>query len=260
MNSELLKGLIAQANQEGSVTVETVDSALPAADSVRQVFLQYFQPMGLKLDVRFAGGSQTPAWKNAQDAINRGSSPQLDLLLGTSTAQVYPFLSITASIDNWQALLKVVNPDAASGRSNVADYSPAPFTGQALLFCDYYTVLAYSTQVSTDSLPSRLLDMADPKYKNRFDVEPYSSEDFTRVAVVYGKDETLEIANGIGANAAGVEPGAPGIQDILAGNFDFEAEPLDNVLTQKALNPDLPWATSGSRTLHRRTSSSTRCR
>ncbi|HTE85683.1 MAG TPA: hypothetical protein VK821_13215 [Dehalococcoidia bacterium] len=241
MNSELLKGLIAKANQEGSLSVETVDSVLPASESVKKAFLQYFQPMGLKLDVQFAGGpSQTAAWENAQTAINSGSAPQFDLLLGNGAPQVYPFLSITAPIDNWQALLKVVNPDAASGQSKVEDYSPAPFTGQALLFCDYYSVLAYSTQVSTDSLPSKLSDLADPKYNGRFVVSAYSTDSLFKLVVVYGKDKALEIAEGIGANEAGVEASAAGIQDILARSIDFEWEPIDNVLTQKALNADVP--------------------
>jgi hypothetical protein len=101
MNSELLKTLIAQANQEGSVSVEMVDSALPAGDSVKQAFLQYFQLLGLNIDVQFAGGIQTPDWEKAQTAINGGSAPEIDLLLGNGTAQVYPFLSITAPIANW---------------------------------------------------------------------------------------------------------------------------------------------------------------
>jgi hypothetical protein len=192
MNSELLKGLIAQANQEGSLSVETVFSVLPASNSVKNAFLEYFQPMGLSLDVRFAGGSQTTDWKNAQDAINGGSAPQFDLLLGNGATQVYPFLSITAPIDDWQALLTVVNPDAARGRSSVVDYSPAPFTGQALLFSDYYTVLAYSSQVDTYRLPSKLADLADPKYKDRFVVSAFATDALYKLAVIYGKDEALE--------------------------------------------------------------------
>ena len=92
-----------------------------------------------------------------------------------------------------------MNPDAANGLSKVEDYSPAPFTGQALLFCDYYSVLTYSTQVSTDSLPSKLADLADPKYKGRFVVTTYSSDSLYKLVVAYGKDNALEIAQGIAA-------------------------------------------------------------
>jgi hypothetical protein len=205
MNSELLTGLIAQANQEGSVTVETVDRALPAADSVKQAFLQYFQPLGLNVDVQFVGGSQTPDWESARTAINSGSAPQIDLLLGNATPQVYPFISITAPIDNGQELLKAVNPDAASGLSNIADYSPAPFTGRALLFCDYYDALVYSTQVNLDSLPNNLSDFADPKYNGRLAVPAYGLYKFIPLLLVYCKDEALQMAKGIGANSAGVE-------------------------------------------------------
>jgi ABC-type Fe3+ transport system substrate-binding protein len=241
INSELLKGLIAQANQEGSVSVETLPVALPASDSVKNAFLQYFKPMGLGIDVQFAAEpSQTTVWANAQDAINRGSAPQFDLLLGNGAAQVYPFESITTPIDNWQELLQVVNPDAASGRSKVEDYSPAPFTGQALLFCDYYSVLVYSTQVSTDSLPNKLSDLADPQYKGRYVVAPYSSDSLLKLAVVYGNETALELAQGIGANEAGVESIPAGIQDILARRTDFQVVPLDTLLTEKALNADVP--------------------
>jgi ABC-type Fe3+ transport system substrate-binding protein len=240
MNSELLKGLIAQANQEGSVSVETVDSALPAADSVKQAFLQYFRPLGLNVDVQFAGGSQTPDWESAQTAINSGGAPQIDLLLGNATPQVYPFLSITAPIENWQELLKAVNPDAAGGRSNIEDYSPAPFTGQALLFCDYYDALVYSTQVNPDSLPSNLSDFADPKYNGRLAVPAYGFYKFIPLLLVYGKDEALQMAKGIGANAAGVESSPSGIPDILAGSIDFQVDAIDNLITQRALNADIP--------------------
>jgi ABC-type Fe3+ transport system substrate-binding protein len=240
MNSELLKGLIAQANQEGSVSVETVDSALPASDSVKQAFLQYFRPLGLNVDVQFVGGFQTPDWENAQTAINSGSAPQIDLLLGNATPQVYPFLSITAPIDNWQELLNAVNPDAASGRSNMEDYSPAPFTGQALLFCDYYDALVYSTQVNPDSLPSNLSDLADPKYEGRLAVPAYAFYKLIPLVLVYGRDEALQMAKGIGANAAGVESSPSGIPDILARSIDFQVEAVDNLISQKASNANVP--------------------
>jgi hypothetical protein len=48
------------------------------------------------------------------------------------------------------------------------------------------------------------------------------------------------MVKGIGANSAAVELSQAGIQDILAGNIDFQWETVDTVLTQKALNPATP--------------------
>lgn len=239
-NSELVKSLVAKANQEGSVSIETVDSVLPASDNVKKAFLQYFQPLGLKVDVQFGGGPQPAAWTNTQTAIETGAAPQFDLLLGNGTPQVFPYLKVTAPIENWQELVKAVNPNASSGKSKIEDFSPAPFTGRALLFVDYYSILAYNTKVAKDSLPSKQADLADPKYKGRFVVSPFSTDSLLKLTVAYGKDKALELVKGIGANAAGVKANAAGIQDILAGTIDFQGDQVENVLTQKALNPNVP--------------------
>jgi len=241
-NSDLVKSLIARANQEGSLAVETVDSSMPAAGTIKSGFIQAFQPLGLHIDVQVGAGQQPAVWANAQAAISTGVAPQYDAMLGP-ISEVYPYFkeNLLQPIDNWQELVTAVNPSAANGTVKIDNYSPAPLAGKALLFNELYKVMIYNSTVSQDKLPTSYADMTNPKFKGRFYVPPWSGA-YDYGIFAYPKDKWLEMAKQIGQNAADVQTYPAGIQKILAGNADFQQDNLDDYFTQKALSANSPVA------------------
>jgi ABC-type Fe3+ transport system substrate-binding protein len=240
--SQVVKDLIAKANQEGSLAVETVDSSMPSADHIKSGFQQFFQPLGLKIDMQVGAGQQPAVWGQAQTAMATGTATQFDAMLGP-ISEAYPYYkdNLLLTIDNWQEVVKAVNPAAANGSVKIDDFSPAPITGKALLFNELYKVMLYNSNLSKDKLPKGYADMPDPKFKGRFVVPPWGgSYDFGILA--YPKDKWLDLARQIGQSAASVQTYPAGIQQILSGSVDFQQDNLDDYFTQKALSPNAPVA------------------
>src|SRR3954470_15819028 len=78
----LLRDLIARANQEGSVEAEVPDTAMPAAGTLRDAFVNRFAPLGLNISVNIGAGQQPQIWANVQTTLAAGGTPQYDALVG----------------------------------------------------------------------------------------------------------------------------------------------------------------------------------
>ncbi|HEY7065682.1 MAG TPA: extracellular solute-binding protein [Chloroflexota bacterium] len=238
----LLRDLVARANQEGTVDVEVVDTAMPAATALRDAFLGHLAPYGLNVTVNIGAGQQPQILASAQATIAAGGAPQYDALVAQDAGEVLPFLrrGHLQPIEDWQELLAAVDPAVADGTVRPEERSPEPFTGYSLLFDDRLKVMLYNTDLITkDQLPKTYLDLADPRYKGQFLVPPWPTS-YANGVLVYGKDKWLDTLAAIGQNAGGVATYGAGAQQILARQVAFQQDNLGDYFTQQALGPNVP--------------------
>lgn len=237
---QALQALIQQANQEGDLEAEVVDTAMPAADSIKASFLQHFQPLGLNITMNIGAGNQPTVWANMGSAIALGSPPQYDASLGEDDEETYPFRDRIPQVANWQALLTAINPAVANGTVRAEDVSPTIFAGYAFKFDDRLKVLVFNPNVITkDNLPKTFTDWVDPRYKGQYPVPPYAGP-FTQGSLVYPQAQWLQMLGTLGQNAAEVDSYAAGIQKILSGQLAFEDDNLADYFTQKGLSANAP--------------------
>jgi ABC-type Fe3+ transport system substrate-binding protein len=239
---KLLRDLVARANQEGTLDAQVNDTAMPAAETLRNAFRQRFAPYGLNVTVNIGAGQQPAIMANAQAMIAAGSPPQYDVLLGQDAGEILPFLrrGYLQPIADWQELMAAIDPAVADGSVKADERSPDPFTGYGFVFDDRLKIMLFNPDLITrDQLPKTYLDLAEPRYKGQFLVPPWPTS-YANGVMVYGKDRWLDALTGIGQNASGVATYGAGAQQILARQVAFQQDNLGGYFTQKALGATVP--------------------
>ena len=238
----LLRDLIARANQEGALEAEVTDSAMPAAGSIKDAFVNRFAPLGLNIAVTISAGQQPQIWANMQAAVAAGGSPTYDAMLGQDDTEILPRLKdgMLQPIDNWQELLAAIDPLVADGTVKPEERSQEPVTGYGMYFDDRLKIILFNPEVMPkDQLPKTYLDMADPRYKGKFAVPPWATT-YNMGALIYGKERWIDAVTEIGQNASGVATYAQGAQQMLARQIAFQQDNLGDYFTQKSLGSNVP--------------------
>jgi ABC-type Fe3+ transport system substrate-binding protein len=213
-----LDDLIAKARKEGGVHAQIVDQAGPEANKIAAAFAKRF---GLS-DVTIGGENETTAFQKAETAMRVGSPPDYDAMVGED-GNVFSFIKkgLLTKVENWQEGVTAVNPAVSSGKITADQVSPGAFSGYGFLTATRVESIVYNPRViTTADLPRTHLDLADAKYKGKFNLPPWSTT-FTLGSLIYPKDSWAQSVDAIGKNAGAVLFPLEGSNRIVQADFAF---------------------------------------
>lgn len=236
-----LDDLIAQAKKEGGLHAQIIDQAGPEASKIAAEFSKRF---GLS-DVTVGGENETTAFQKAETAIRVGSAPDYDAMVGED-GNVFSFIqkSLLTKVGDWQDRVTALNPAVSSGKVKPDQISPGAFNGYAFLSATRVEALVYNPRlINAADLPQTHLDLADPKYKGKFNLPPWSTT-FTLGSLIYPKDRWAATVDAIGKNAGAVLFPLEGSNRIAQGDFAFAPMNYLYYATMKGKDPSAPIAVS----------------
>lgn len=240
---QALEQLIAKAKQETAGNVMLPSEADKAAPKLADAFKRRFGLANLQFKVDASGG-ETGAFQKATAETQAGATPTFDAMQ-TEEVAIYGLIASggVQAIENWEPLLREINPLVASGEVKPDVISPQVVAGKAFIYTTRDFNLYYNTDKvkSVDELPKTREAMADPKYKGRFAVPSFLG-DYRHAPLVYDKEKLLTIADNIGKNAAVVLTPAALLERLMLGEFDFGAniQSTGTYLRTKAKDPRAP--------------------
>jgi ABC-type Fe3+ transport system substrate-binding protein len=241
LSAASLDALIAEARKEGGLRAQIIDLGVPEASKITAAFSQRF---GLS-NVSVAAENETTAFQKAETAMRVGSPPDYDVMIGED-GNIFSFIKkgLLTKVDNWQELLAALNPSVTSGKVKPDQVSPGPFNGFGFLVATRDEAIVYNTRlINAADLPQTHLDLADPKYKGKFNLPPWSTT-FTLGALIYPKDKWVEAVDAIGKNAGAVLFPQEGRNRISRGDFAFAPMNYLYYATEKGKDPATPLAAS----------------
>jgi len=233
-----LDDLVKAAQKEGALVAQIQASGSGEANKIIRAFLKRF---GLKLDMKISWGNESTEFQKAEVAMKMGSAPRFDALFGED-ARHLSFINqdLIKNVDNWQEMLREINPLVREGKVKPDQISPAPFTGRSFLFGSRIRVLLYNpTLIAGDQLPNTYVEMGDPKYKGKYAVPPWAST-WELGILAYPKDRWLQIVDAAGRNAAAVLYFSRSLGRILGGSLAFAQNNAYPYFRVKAKDPNAP--------------------
>jgi len=217
---QLLNDLIEKARKEGSLATAAVTQVGPGVPNLRRAFNKRF---GLNLKITAALGDQAGKFAKMLITLRAGGRPQFHSLTGgANDAIVMVEKGYVPPIKNWKLLLAEINPAVGSGKVKPSEVSPDVVGGSGFIWGTRTKVMVYNTKLATEkTIPRRLIDLADPKFKGKFTVAPWT-DTFEMGLIVYkDKDKWLKTLDKIGKNASGVMRFQPALNRILLGEFPY---------------------------------------
>jgi ABC-type Fe3+ transport system substrate-binding protein len=140
-------------------------------------------------------------------------------------------------VDNWEAILKEISPEAYAVRQKV---SPLDIAGYAFLWANRIKCLNYNTDLITEAeLPQTIADLGNPKYKGAFSLAPFVT-DAEFGTLIYPKDKWMEIVRTWGALNPAIMTYEAGVQRMLLGEFKFLPSNGEYIFEVKGKNPKAP--------------------
>jgi ABC-type Fe3+ transport system substrate-binding protein len=241
--AELLDKLIAEARQEGELDTATTTEQTPRVEEVKNAFLKRF---GLNITVNIALGDQAGKMAKLITTLDAGGRPEFDTLTGSENDLIQvDGKGYVQAIDGWDKLLPEVNGWVRDGSVTPRDVSPPPFSGKAFVWSTRSKALMYNTRlIQPDQLPKATVDLADPKYKGKFPVPPWTDTWELGTQVHTDKDAWLQTLDRIGKNAAAVLDFNPALNRLLLGEFQFSIMNSYFYWDVKAKDPKAPVALS----------------
>lgn len=236
-----LDALIAEARKEGGLRAQIIDMGVAEASKITAAFSQRF---GLS-NITVSGENETTAFQKAETAIRVGSSPDYDVMVGED-GNIFTFIKkgLLTKVDNWQELLAALNPSVRGGKVKPDQVSPDAFAGYGFLVANRVESIVYNTRLIKEAdLPQTHQDLANPKYKGKFNLPPWSTT-FTLGGLIYPKDKWVQTVDAIGKNAGAVLFPQEGRNRILRGDFAFAPMNYLYYATEKGKDPAAPLAVS----------------
>jgi len=241
-NSEgkkLLKDLIEKARKEGSLDTAAVTQVGPGVPKLVKAFNKRF---GLNLEITTALGDQAGKFAKMLITLRAGGRPEFHTLTGgVNDAIVTVEKGYATQIKNWKPLLAEINPLVASGQAKPDEVSPPVVGGQAFIWGTRTKVMVYHTDLASEkTIPRRIIDLADPKFKGKFTVAPWT-DIFEQGLLVYkDKEEWLKVMDRIGKNAAAVMRFQPALNRILLKEYAYTYMNSAEYWGVKARDADAP--------------------
>lgn len=232
---KLLEQMVRAASKEKELVIGWPGSITPGREArANEVFNKRF---GLK--IKFVG-SQKESTDTAAEALletQQGLSPTFDVLeMPDIRGAVLIRAKAVEKIDNWEALLKALDPTAAPKWVS----PPGPLQGYAFSWGHRQKVILYNTKmISEEDLPKTRLELANPKFKGKFSLPPWVS-DSQFGTLVYPMDKWLEAVRGHGRNSAGSYTYTAGLERMLLGEFPFLPGNADYYFRVKKKDPTAP--------------------
>jgi ABC-type Fe3+ transport system substrate-binding protein len=234
-----LDALVVEAKKEGGLHAHIIDMARPEANKIADAFSKRFGLSNVTIGIE----NESTAFQKARTAIKAGSAPDFDVLVGED-GNIFSFIKegLLRKVDNWQEVLAALNPAVSGNKIKPDQVSPGPFSGYAFLFATRDESLIYNTRlINASDLPQTHLDLANPAYKGRFNLPPWSTT-FTLGMLMHSRDSWIQSVDAIGKNAGAVLFPQEGLNRILQGDFAFAPMNYLYYSTAKAKDPNVPLA------------------
>ena len=234
---QTLQQLIEGARKEGQLNWYPVSSlGTDGAKAIGQVFNKRFG-LNLRINADVSGNIST-VFSKAIVESKSGIPPTFDVLYGPDhRAFEVKEAGGLERVDNWEAILKEMSPEAYAVRQKV---SPLDIAGYAFLWANRIKCLNYNTDLITEAeLPQNISDLGNPKYKGAFSLAPFVT-DAEFGTLVYPKDKWMEIVRSWGALNPAVMTYETGVQRMLLGEFKFLPSNGEYIFEVKGKNPKAP--------------------
>jgi ABC-type Fe3+ transport system substrate-binding protein len=232
-----LQALIEGARKEGQLNWYPVSSlGTDGAKAIAQVFNKRFG-LNLRINADVSGNIST-VFSKAIVESKSGLPPTFDVMYGPDhRAFEVKEAGGLEQIDNWEAILKEMSPEAYAVRQNV---SPLDIAGFGFLWANRIKCLNYNTDLITEAeLPQTIVDLGNPKYKGVFSLSPFVT-DAEFGTLVYPRDKWMEIVRSWGALNPPIMTYEAGIQRMLLGEFKFMPSNGEYIFEVKGKNPKAP--------------------
>ena len=237
-----VQALIEQAKKEPNAVSGRVTLALiPTVEKANRLFNQHF---GLNKRIEIAQGIDNTFITQMMASLDLGGKPDL-AFYATNGSDMPAFISknYAAEIKDWQLLLAEINPRVKAGTVKPTDISRAGYTGYAFAHSNRLKGVGYNTQTAAlKDLPHTYAEMADPKYKGQYAIEPWTSH-WEALAYLYHPDRHdafIKIMNAIGQNTYLVSRSHQLIPRMAQGEFKFMTLNAEVVTEFVAQNPGAP--------------------
>ena len=234
---QTLQQLIEGARKEGQLNWYPVSSlGSDGARAISQVFNKRFG-LNLRINADVSGNIAT-VFSKAIVESKSGIPPTFDVLYGPDhRAFEVKEADGLERVDNWEAILKEMSPEAYAVRQKV---SPLDIAGYAFLWANRIKCLNYNTDLITEAeLPQTIADLGNPKYKGAFSLAPFVT-DAEFGTLIYPKDKWMEIVRTWGALNPAIMTYEAGVQRMLLGEFKFLPSNGEYIFEVKGKNPKAP--------------------
>jgi ABC-type Fe3+ transport system substrate-binding protein len=234
---QTLQQLIEGARKEGQLNWYPVSSlGTDGAKAISQVFNKRFG-LNLRINADVSGNIST-VFSKAIVESKSGIAPTFDVLYGPDhRAFEVKEAGGLERVDNWEAILKEISPEAYAVRQKV---SPLDIAGYAFLWANRIKCLNYNTDLITEAeLPQTIADLGNPKYKGAFSLAPFVT-DAEFGTLIYPKDKWMEIVRTWGALNPAIMTYEAGVQRMLLGEFKFLPSNGEYIFEVKGKNPKAP--------------------
>jgi ABC-type Fe3+ transport system substrate-binding protein len=235
--SQTLQQLIEGARKEGQLNWYPVSSlGTDGAKAISQVFNKRFG-LNLRINADVSGNIST-VFSKAIVESKSGIPPTFDVLYGPDhRAFEVKEAGGLEPVDNWEAILKEMSPEAYAVRQKV---SPLDIAGYGFLWANRIKCLNYNTDLITEAeLPQTIADLGNPKYKGAFSLSPFVT-DAEFGTLIYPKDKWMEIVRTWGALNPAIMTYEAGVQRMLLGEFKFLPSNGEYIFEVKGKNPKAP--------------------
>jgi ABC-type Fe3+ transport system substrate-binding protein len=240
-----LQALIEQAKKEpnainGSMTRVLLATA-PLLKKANQMFNEQF---GLNKTFSIVEGTDNTFTTQMMAAIDMGGSARLAFFT-TNGSDMPSFIEAgyVAQIKDWELLLAEINPRVKSGAVKPSEISRTGYAGYAFAHSNRLKAVGYNTNTaSPENLPRSYAEMADPKYKGQYAIEPWLSH-WQALGYNYYPDrldEALKLYDAIGKNSYIVSRSHQLNPRMAQGEFKFMTLNAEVVTDFVSQNPGAP--------------------
>jgi ABC-type Fe3+ transport system substrate-binding protein len=232
-----LRQLVEAARKEGQLNWYPVSSL--GNDGVKAITQAFNKRFGLSTRVNAdLSGNITTVFSKAIVESKAGIPPTFDVMYGPDHRGFeLKEGGGLEKVDNWEALLKEISPEAYAVRQRV---SPLDIAGYGFLWANRIKNLNYNTDLITEAeIPQTTSDLGNPKYQGMYPLAPFVT-DAEFGLLVYPKDRWMEIVKSWGALNPPIMTYEAGIQRMLVGEFKFMPSNGEYYFEIKKKNPKAP--------------------
>ncbi|HEY4134158.1 MAG TPA: extracellular solute-binding protein [Alphaproteobacteria bacterium] len=240
-----LQALVAQAKKEpDAINGSMTRVLLSTPDLIKQATKMFNQEFGLNKTFNIVEGTDNTFTAQMRASLDMDARPKLSFYT-TNASDMQMFISggYIPQVKDWQLLLAAINPRVQSGEVKPTDISRASFGGYAFAHSNRLKGVGYNTSLaSPKDLPQTYAEIADPKYKGQYAIEPWTSH-WDALAYNYYPDRLdkfLEIMNAIGKNSYWVAQSHQLIPRMAQGEFKFMTLNAEVIADYISKNPGAP--------------------